>query len=204
MATTSVTKMSRRSFARNSGTTPSTIPTWRASSSLPAIAAATWGQLGTGTGTRCKWRTPSSAGNSLETLGGLTGLRYFNRHVQTAFFWGGLDVTKQRVWGRLCRPVAGEYTRANEIHGCDPFTLMAPELGTTGRLALSFDLAVSFSKKGTAKQFMDGIDESTIKNHIRPYIEKYLHEILEVARDNRFPIYIKDKSNRNVFPECAE
>ncbi|MEN8230330.1 MAG: SNF2-related protein, partial [Bacteroidota bacterium] len=58
-----------------------------------------------------------------------------------------------------------------------------------------------FSKKRTVKEFQDSIDETTIKNHIRPYIEKQLYRALEIARDNRISIFVKEKSNRNVFPE---
>ena len=58
-----------------------------------------------------------------------------------------------------------------------------------------------FSKKGTVKEFQDKVPAEMIKDHVRPYIEKSLYAILEIARDNRFPIFIKEKSNQNVFPE---
>ncbi|MCP4313773.1 MAG: hypothetical protein GY790_21170, partial [Bacteroidetes bacterium] len=58
-----------------------------------------------------------------------------------------------------------------------------------------------FAKKGTVKEFQDKVSPEMIKEHIRPFIEKYLYAALEIARDNRFSVYIKDKSNRNVFPE---
>lgn len=58
-----------------------------------------------------------------------------------------------------------------------------------------------FSKKRTVKEFKDSIDETTIKNHIRPYIEKQVYRVLEIVRDHRIIIFVKDKSNRNVFPE---
>lgn len=58
-----------------------------------------------------------------------------------------------------------------------------------------------FSRKNTVKQFLDTIDPATVENHIRPYIEKYVYKALEIARDNRMTLFVKDKSNRNVFPE---
>ena len=58
-----------------------------------------------------------------------------------------------------------------------------------------------FSRKSTVKVFQDSVDQATIDRHIRPYIEKYLYQALEIARDNRISVFVKDKSNRNVFPE---
>ena len=58
-----------------------------------------------------------------------------------------------------------------------------------------------FSKKGTVKEFMDKVTPEMIKDHVRPYIEKFLYAVFEISRDNRFPVYIKDKSNKSVFPE---
>ncbi len=58
-----------------------------------------------------------------------------------------------------------------------------------------------FSKHKTVKQFQDQVDRPTISNHIRPYIEKKLYAILEIARENRIPVFVKEKSNRNIFPE---
>ncbi len=58
-----------------------------------------------------------------------------------------------------------------------------------------------FSRQKTVKQFQDQVDSPTISNHIRPYIEKHLFAILEIARDNRIPVFVKEKSSRNVFPE---
>ena len=58
-----------------------------------------------------------------------------------------------------------------------------------------------FSRKLTVKQFQDQVDSDTISQHIRPYIEKRLVAILEIARDNRIPVFVKEKSSKNVFPE---
>ena len=58
-----------------------------------------------------------------------------------------------------------------------------------------------FSRQKTVKQFQDQVDRATISNHIRPYIEKKLFAILEIARDNRIPIFVKEKSSGNIFPE---
>ncbi len=58
-----------------------------------------------------------------------------------------------------------------------------------------------FSKKRTVMEFLDHVDEVTIQNHIRPFIEKHLFRILLIARDNRLSLFVKDKGHRNVFPE---
>jgi SNF2 family DNA or RNA helicase len=58
-----------------------------------------------------------------------------------------------------------------------------------------------FSKQKTVKQFQDHVDQATIDLHIRPFIEKYLYEILVIARENRIPVFLKEKSSRNIFPE---
>ncbi|MFO7933681.1 MAG: DEAD/DEAH box helicase [Bacteroidales bacterium] len=58
-----------------------------------------------------------------------------------------------------------------------------------------------FSRKKTAKEFQDHVDSETIKKHIRPYIEKYLYRILEIAKAHRIDLFVKDKSDRNIFPE---
>jgi SNF2 family DNA or RNA helicase len=63
------------------------------------------------------------------------------------------------------------------------------------------NLHKAFSRTQTVKQFQDGVDPDFIRDHIRPYIEKRLFQILEIARDNRISIYVKDKSSRNIFPE---
>ena len=58
-----------------------------------------------------------------------------------------------------------------------------------------------FSKHKTVKQFQDQVDRDTVEKHVRPYIEKRLYAILEIARDNRIPVFVKEKSSRNIFPE---
>ncbi len=58
-----------------------------------------------------------------------------------------------------------------------------------------------FSKKRTAKEFQDSVDSETIRNHIRPYVEKQLFSAFEIAREHSVSVFIKDKGNRNVFPE---
>lgn len=58
-----------------------------------------------------------------------------------------------------------------------------------------------FSRKKTAKEFMDTVDPGTIREHVRPFIEKRLSEAFEVIRKMRVPVFTKDKSMRNIFPE---
>ena len=58
-----------------------------------------------------------------------------------------------------------------------------------------------FSKKKTVKEFMDTIDAATIKEHVRPYIEKRLHVVLKIAVENNFTVFFKEKSRQNVFAD---
>lgn len=58
-----------------------------------------------------------------------------------------------------------------------------------------------FSRHKTVKEFHDQVDQETVTRHIRPYIEKRLYAILEIARDNRIPVFVKEKSSRNIFHE---
>lgn len=58
-----------------------------------------------------------------------------------------------------------------------------------------------FSRHKTVKLFHDQVDKSTIENHIRPYIETQLYSILVIARENRIPVFVKEKGSRNIFPE---
>lgn len=58
-----------------------------------------------------------------------------------------------------------------------------------------------FSKHKTARQFQDQVDRDTLEKHVRPFIEERLNAILEIARDNRIPVFVKEKSSRNIFPE---
>jgi SNF2 family DNA or RNA helicase len=63
------------------------------------------------------------------------------------------------------------------------------------------NLSRKFAKGKTAKEFQDSVKQETIRKHIRPYIEKFLYRVLEIARDHRIGLFVKDKSDRNIFPE---
>ena len=58
-----------------------------------------------------------------------------------------------------------------------------------------------FSKKKSVKEFMDTVDAETIKEHVRPYIEKRLHKVLKIAAENNFTVFFKEKSRQNVFTD---
>jgi len=58
-----------------------------------------------------------------------------------------------------------------------------------------------FSKKKNVKEFQDSVDQDTIKEHIRPYIEKRLHRVLVIAAENNFKVFFKEKSSQNIFNE---
>ena len=56
-----------------------------------------------------------------------------------------------------------------------------------------------FSKKRTVKEFQDTIDAETVKNYIRPYIEKRLFAVFQIAAENNFKVFLKEKSRQNIF-----
>lgn len=58
-----------------------------------------------------------------------------------------------------------------------------------------------FSKKSTVKEFQDTVDEKTIREHIRPYIEQRLYEVLRIAAENKFHVFFKEKSRQNIFSD---
>jgi len=58
-----------------------------------------------------------------------------------------------------------------------------------------------FSKKATVKEFQDTVDEKTIEKFIRPYIEKQMYRVLEIAAENSLKIFIKEKATQNIFSE---
>lgn len=58
-----------------------------------------------------------------------------------------------------------------------------------------------FSKKKTVKEFQDTIDKETIKDHIRPYIEKRLYTILQIASESGFKIFRKENVTQSIFSD---
>ncbi len=58
-----------------------------------------------------------------------------------------------------------------------------------------------FSKKKNVKEFQDTVDKETIKNHIRPYIEKRLYLAFQIALQNNFKVFLKEKSSQNIFTD---
>ena len=60
-----------------------------------------------------------------------------------------------------------------------------------------------FSRHKTVKQFQDQVDRETVAKHIRPYIGKRLYAILEIARDNRIPVFVKEKTDAGTITECC-
>ncbi len=125
-----------------------------------------------------------------------------------------LGYTPHRLWGNILQAqyvekVSGKefFTPKEYIHYDESSTVfqrLTPMQQEVVRLIDSYnDRSIHrlFAKKGTIKEFQDKVSPEMIRDHVRPFIEKYLYPALEIARDNRFPVYIVDKSNRNFFPE---
>lgn len=125
-----------------------------------------------------------------------------------------LGYMPHRIWGNILqaqfleRDSGKEFYYPKEYIQNDPDTMAYQRLTPMQREILKHVDAYSdrnlhqlFSKKGTTKEFLDNVNKETVQSHIRPFIERHLHAILEVARDNRISVFVKDKGNRNVFPE---
>jgi SNF2 family DNA or RNA helicase len=125
-----------------------------------------------------------------------------------------LGYMPHRLWGRILLPqvldkeagkdfyIPGEYIQK------DSSTKAYQRLSPMQREVLSLVDAYSdrnlfrlFSKHKSVKQFHDQVDAATISKHIRPFIEKKLYAILEIARDMRILVFLREKSSRNIFPE---
>ena len=125
-----------------------------------------------------------------------------------------LGYMPHRLWGSVFQaqilekePGRDFYTPGEYVQN-DPSTQAYQRLSPMQREVLRLVDAYSdrnlhrmFSREKTVKQFQDHVDQETINEHIRPYIERQLHAILEIVRDNRIPVFVKEKSSRNIFPE---
>jgi len=117
--------------------------------------------------------------------------------------WGSIlqaQVLEQEAGKEFYSP--GEYIQNDSSTGA--YQRLSPMQREVLRLMDEYgdrNLHRIFSRQKTVKLFQDKVDRATISEHIRPYIEKRLYAILEIARDNRIPVFVKEKSNRNIFPE---
>jgi len=125
-----------------------------------------------------------------------------------------LGYMPHRIWGNILqaqfleREAGKEFYHPREYIQNDPDTMAYQRLTPMQREILKHvdaysdrNLHQTFSKKGTTKEFLENVGQETIQSHIRPFIEQHLRAILEIARDNRIAVFVKDKGNRNVFPE---
>ena len=58
-----------------------------------------------------------------------------------------------------------------------------------------------FSKKKTVKEFQDTLNDQIFKDHIRPYIEKRLYQVIQIAAENKFKVFMKEKATQNIFSD---
>ncbi|MFZ5940489.1 MAG: DEAD/DEAH box helicase [Bacteroidota bacterium] len=58
-----------------------------------------------------------------------------------------------------------------------------------------------FSKKKSVKEFQDTVTREFIAENIRPYIEKIIYKVLQIAAENRILLFQKEKGNRNIFSD---
>jgi superfamily II DNA or RNA helicase len=125
-----------------------------------------------------------------------------------------LGYMPHRIWGNILqaqfleREPGHEFFYQREYIQNDPDTRAYKQLTPMQREIVRLTDAYSdrnlhrlFSRKGTVREFMEQLDQEILTTHIRPFIEKNLYNVLEIARDNRISLFVKDKSNRNVFSE---
>lgn len=125
-----------------------------------------------------------------------------------------LGYLPHRIWGNILQAqflekepgkefyVPREYIQNDEYTGAyQRLTPMQREVIKLLDCYSDRNLYRIFSKDKSVKEFQASVDKEIIQNQIRPYIERYIYDALLIARDNRFAIFIREKSNRNVFPE---
>jgi len=125
-----------------------------------------------------------------------------------------LGYMPHRLWGNILQAQFLEKEKEKEFYvpieyiQNDPSTRAYQRLTPMQREVVQLldaygdrNLHRTFSRKKTVKEFQDTVDRETIQNQIRPFIELHIYKALEIARDNSLRIFVKDKSNRNVFEE---
>jgi hypothetical protein len=125
-----------------------------------------------------------------------------------------LGYMPHRLWGSILQAqvldkepdkdfyVPGEYIQNDD--STRAYQRLSPMQREVVRLIDEYsdrNLHHQFSRQKTVKQFQDAVEPSMIKDHIRPFIEARLHAILVIALENRLPVFVKEKSSRNIFPE---
>lgn len=125
-----------------------------------------------------------------------------------------LGYMPHRLWGSILQALFLEKESGKEFYipieyiqndpSTSAFQRLSPMQREVVRIVDNYsdrNLHHLFSKKRTVKEFQDSVDPDTIRDHVRPYVEQQLFCALEIARDHSFSVFIKDKGNRNVFPE---
>jgi len=125
-----------------------------------------------------------------------------------------LGYMPHRLWGNLLqaqlleKEPGKEFFTPREYVQNDPSTKAYQRLTPMQREVVGLidayndrNLHRQFSRKKTVKEFQDTVEKDFIRARVRPFIEIYLHAALLIARDNRLPVFTKEKGNRNVFPE---
>ena len=133
-----------------------------------------------------------------------------NRTVKRYFF--ALGYIPHRLWGNILIPQLLEKDEISLYYVTGEILLKNEDSPSYQRLSPMQKEVVSiidecndrklhrlFSKKRTVKEFQDTIDAETVKNHIRPYIEKRLFAAFQIAANNGFKVFFKDKSRQNIF-----
>jgi superfamily II DNA or RNA helicase len=125
-----------------------------------------------------------------------------------------LGYMPHRLWGNILQAQILERQDGNEFYTPGEYIQFDESTSAFGKLTPMQQEVVRlmdrysdrslhklFSREKTVKMFQDKVDQHTIREHIRPYIERCLYKMIEIARDNRIPLFTKEKSVRNVFPE---
>jgi len=58
-----------------------------------------------------------------------------------------------------------------------------------------------FSKKKSVKEFQDTVSPEFVTTTVRPYIERIIFRVLQIAVENRILLFQKEKGNRNIFSD---
>jgi len=125
-----------------------------------------------------------------------------------------LGYMPHRLWGKILQaqflekePGKDFFVSAEYIQN-DESTLAYKRLTPMQREIVKLIYAYSdrnlfrrFSRRRTAKEFQDHVEDETIRKIIRPYIEKTLYRVLEIARDHRISLFVREKGDGIIFAD---
>ena len=122
-------------------------------------------------------------------------------------------LVEHRIWGLMLQPAMLSKCDKSSFYGIKE-NLFISDLEAYSELSfeekrlieLSNDFSEAnlkklFSKENTVKEFISKLEYTRLENHIRPYIERKMIQMLEIIKEAEIPFYHKDKQLNNLYVE---